>query len=166
MHNGVKKYSCDFCHKKFNKRNTLNNHKKLHTGEKPFICPSPGCGMLFVQRTACKTHAKKRHGIEITTYPRNPACPQSEASLAQMSLTQRLEQQQILERLQLGAQQQQMEVQQQLEAHQQQLAGGQPQLHRERLQNIGHQHQHIHTETVTVPTLAQNIQVRMLYTNI
>ena len=34
-------------------------------GEKPFICPSPGCGMTFVQRTACKTHAKKRHNIEI-----------------------------------------------------------------------------------------------------
>ena len=82
MHNGIKKYSCEFCPKKFNKRNTLNNHKRLHTGsyyflqhlqiidvlllgEKPFICPSPGCGMTFVQRTACKTHAKKRHNIEI-----------------------------------------------------------------------------------------------------
>ena len=32
-------------------------------------------------------------------YPRNPACPQSEASLAQLSLEQRLEQQQIQERL-------------------------------------------------------------------
>ena len=32
MHNGIKKYSCDFCPKKFNKRNTLNNHKRLHTG--------------------------------------------------------------------------------------------------------------------------------------
>ena len=81
MHNGVKKYTCEFCQKKFNKRNTLNNHKRLHTGnllltfflylisyfpgEKPFICPSLGCGMTFVQRTACKTHAKKRHNIEI-----------------------------------------------------------------------------------------------------
>ena len=83
MHNGVKKYTCEFCQKKFNKRNTLNNHKRLHTGimkiilllmsfiinsvpgEKPFICPSPGCGMTFVQRTACKTHAKKRHNIDI-----------------------------------------------------------------------------------------------------
>ena len=41
--------------------------------------------MTFVQRTACKTHAKKRHKIEITIYPRNPECPQSEASLAQVS---------------------------------------------------------------------------------
>ena len=32
MHNGVKKYTCEFCQKKFNKRNTLNNHKRLHTG--------------------------------------------------------------------------------------------------------------------------------------
>ena len=56
--------------------------------------------MTFVQRTACKTHAKKRHNIEITIYPRNPDCPQSEASLAQLSLSQRLEQQHIQERLQ------------------------------------------------------------------
>ena len=28
--------------------------------------------MNFFQRTACKTHAKKRHNIEITMYTRNP----------------------------------------------------------------------------------------------
>ena len=90
--------------------------------------------MTFVQRTACKTHAKKRHNIEIRylvqqfsaqlpnvdsqlrIYPRNPECPQSEASLAQLSMAQRLEQQQIQERLQ-----QQQQHQQQLQQQQQQL---------------------------------------------
>ena len=107
MHSGVKKYTCEFCSRTFTKRNTLNNHRRLHTGEKPFICPSPGCGMTFVQRTACKTHAKKRHNIEITIYARNPDVPQSQASLAQMSLSQRMEQQQIQERLRQQQQQQQ-----------------------------------------------------------
>ena len=113
MHSGVKKYSCEFCSRTFTKRNTLNNHRRLHTGEKPFICPSPGCGMTFVQRTACKTHAKKRHNIEITIYARNPDVPQSQASLAQMSLSQRMEQQQIQERLRQQQQHQQQQQQQQ-----------------------------------------------------
>ena len=52
-HGGVKKYSCEFCQRQFTKRNTLNNHRRLHTGEKPFMCPSPGCGMTFVQVKAC-----------------------------------------------------------------------------------------------------------------
>ena len=63
------------------------------------MCPSAGCGMTFVQRTACKTHAKKRHNIEITMYTRNPEVPQTPASLAQMSLAQRIEQQQLQERI-------------------------------------------------------------------
>ena len=63
------------------------------------MCPSPGCGMTFVQRTACKTHAKKKHNIEITMYTRNPEVPQTAASLAQMSLAQRMEQQQMQERV-------------------------------------------------------------------
>ena len=112
MHSGVKKYTCEFCQRTFTKRNTLNNHRRLHTGEKPFICPAPGCGMTFVQRTACKTHAKKRHNIDITIYARNPEVPQSQASLAQMSLSQRMEQQQIQERLRQDQQQQQQQQQQ------------------------------------------------------
>jgi len=83
----------------FHLRKTYNKRGRLHTGEKPFMCPSPGCGMTFVQRTACKTHAKKRHNIEITMYTRNPEVPQTPASLAQMSLAQRMEQQQMQERM-------------------------------------------------------------------
>ena len=40
------------------------------------------------------------HFFFFRIYPRNPECPQSEASLAQLSLEQRLEQQQIQQRLQ------------------------------------------------------------------
>ena len=120
MHSGVKKYTCEFCQRTFTKRNTLNNHRRLHTGEKPFICPAPGCGMTFVQRTACKTHAKKRHNIEITIYARNPEVPQSQASLAQMSVSQRMEQQQIQERLRQDQQQQQQQQQHEQQQQQQQ----------------------------------------------
>jgi len=52
----------------------------LHTGEKPFLCPATGCGKSFVQRTACKTHARKKHGITITKYTRNTSTNSSNAS--------------------------------------------------------------------------------------
>ena len=115
--------------------------------------------MTFVQRTACKTHAKKRHNIEIKyitsskiyllitffrIYPRNPECPQSEASLAQLSLEQRLEQQQIQQRLQ----QQQLPQQHHMPVHQQQQ-----------------QQQHIVPVVTSVMDPAQQIQTVTLSSN-
>jgi uncharacterized Zn-finger protein len=44
-------YSCDhpYCLKYFRKWNNLFDHLRTHTGEKPYICPVDGCGMVFNQ---------------------------------------------------------------------------------------------------------------------
>ena len=37
-HTGHKRLECDQCGKLFNKEETLTNHKRTHTGERPFVC--------------------------------------------------------------------------------------------------------------------------------
>ncbi|XP_045541303.1 zinc finger protein OZF-like [Papilio machaon] len=50
---------CDICGKGFNTNRILNNHKRTHTGEKPFQCSY--CPSAFAQKTAKIYHEKKHH---------------------------------------------------------------------------------------------------------
>ena len=40
----------------------------MHTGERPFVCDFPGCGMSFLHSSRLPPHKKTYHGIE--TAPR------------------------------------------------------------------------------------------------
>ena len=181
MHNGVKKYTCEYCQKKFNKRNTLNNHKRLHTGTMTsffFLSSSilfqvrslssahhlgvewPLCRELLVkhmQRRDTTLISSRLYPFFLTSfntsfilriYPRNPECPQSEATLAQLSLEQRLEQQKIQQRLR-QQQHQQLQHQQNIYPQQQQQQ----------------QQQHTVPVTTSVMDPAQQIQSVTLSSN-
>ncbi|XP_059047569.1 zinc finger protein 883-like [Achroia grisella] len=50
---------CDICGRGFSTNRILTNHRRTHTGERPYKCTY--CPATFAQRTAMKTHEKTQH---------------------------------------------------------------------------------------------------------
>lgn len=42
----------------------LNNHRRLHTGERPFVCIESDCGRSFAQVTNLNNHMKTHHKVQ------------------------------------------------------------------------------------------------------
>ena len=53
---------CDRQGKAFKAKYKLVNHIRVHTGEKPFPCPFPGCGKVFARSENLKIHKRTHTG--------------------------------------------------------------------------------------------------------
>uniref|UniRef100_A0A3Q3BRP5 Zinc finger protein 407 n=1 Tax=Kryptolebias marmoratus TaxID=37003 RepID=A0A3Q3BRP5_KRYMA len=50
------KFECELCDRSFSEKWALNNHMKLHNGEKPYKCAWPSCHYAFLNLSAMKDH--------------------------------------------------------------------------------------------------------------
>lgn len=57
-----KKFTCSFCSKVLSSKQNLKEHEFTHTGELPYVCKYPGCGMRFRQGSVLSSH-KRIHGF-------------------------------------------------------------------------------------------------------
>ncbi|XP_073727870.1 zinc finger protein 407 [Misgurnus anguillicaudatus] len=57
-----RKFECDLCERSFSEKWALNNHMKLHTGNKPFKCGWPSCHYAFLTLSAMKDHHRTHTG--------------------------------------------------------------------------------------------------------
>ena len=53
---------CDICQRVFPREKSLQAHKRIHTGEKPYACDYPSCGKAFTQSGQLKTHQRLHTG--------------------------------------------------------------------------------------------------------
>ncbi|CAJ0572883.1 unnamed protein product, partial [Mesorhabditis spiculigera] len=60
-HTGEKPFKCPKCKMGFTQRGALKSHLRLHTGERPYAC-TWDCGKTFPSSSACKSHEKSHAG--------------------------------------------------------------------------------------------------------
>lgn len=51
-----KRFKCKVCSRGFNTAGNLSRHKKVHTGEKKYLCQYPGCESKFARSDSCMQH--------------------------------------------------------------------------------------------------------------
>jgi hypothetical protein len=51
-------FKCRYCKRNLSSRQNLREHVFIHTGERPYVCNEPGCGLSFRQGSLFSIHRK------------------------------------------------------------------------------------------------------------
>nr|CAB3267909.1 ZF(C2H2)-33 zinc finger protein [Phallusia mammillata] len=60
---GSRKFACDVCTKSFKYKHHLKEHKRIHSGEKPYECPNPNCNKRFSHSGSYSSHISSKKCI-------------------------------------------------------------------------------------------------------
>ncbi|XP_066961241.1 uncharacterized protein [Macrobrachium rosenbergii] len=63
VHETKPQFQCEFCSKNFKRKETLNVHRRIHTGEKPFPCSR--CDYASETKGNLKAHMWRKHKIQL-----------------------------------------------------------------------------------------------------
>ncbi|KAG6462982.1 hypothetical protein O3G_MSEX013588 [Manduca sexta] len=61
-HTGNKAYKCELCQVSFYTHSDLRRHRRVHTREKPFSCPT--CSQRFTHSPSLNKHMQTVHGVD------------------------------------------------------------------------------------------------------
>lgn len=53
-HQGIKNFTCDICNRKFATKRNVEEHRRIHTNERPYVCDL--CGKTFKQKASLFVH--------------------------------------------------------------------------------------------------------------
>lgn len=72
LYSGDRPFKCSVCSRRFSEQNTLSQHMRTHTREKPYVCDFPGCNASFAVAGSLTIHKRSRHTLErpfVCTWP-------------------------------------------------------------------------------------------------
>ncbi|KAI0459406.1 hypothetical protein F5B21DRAFT_456617 [Xylaria acuta] len=61
-HSIYKPFACTTCNQRFSGQQALQQHERIHTGDKPYKCTFEGCAMAFKQKSALTMHLRTHTG--------------------------------------------------------------------------------------------------------
>ena len=71
IHLGCNRFVCELCGKTLTSKQNYIQHSYIHTGDKPLVCPEPGCGLHFRQGSLLSMHKKVHNAPPMARVPCN-----------------------------------------------------------------------------------------------